>query len=87
VKEFLHVANGTSTTMTIEAARIPRAVSIWADPLHDGPVPGGLDEAQLVDVRARHLGGHDEPSFSDAVAELEAEGVLRHRHIAERSRR
>jgi hypothetical protein len=56
--------------MTIEAARIPGAVSIWADPLHDGPVPGGLSDAELLDVRARHLGGSDEPSFSETVAGL-----------------
>src|SRR5688572_16806859 len=41
--------------MTIEAARIPGAVSIWADPLHDGPVPGNLTDDELVEVRARHL--------------------------------
>lgn len=70
MNEFLHVANGTSTTMTIEAARIPGAVSIWADPLHDGPVPGGLTDAELLEVRARHLGGSDEPSFSQTVAGL-----------------
>ena len=56
--------------MTIEAARIPGAVSIWADPLHDGPVPGGLSDAELLDVRARHLGGSDEPSLSDSIAGL-----------------
>ena len=70
MNEFLHVANGTSTTMTIEAARIPGAVSIWADPLHDGPVPGALSDAELLDVRARHLGGADEPSFSETVEGL-----------------
>ena len=52
---FLHVANGTSTTMTIEAARIPGALSIWADPLHDGPVPGDVSDDELIEVRARHL--------------------------------
>jgi hypothetical protein len=72
VNEFLHVANGTSTTMTIEAARIPGAVSIWADPLHDGPVPGGLTDEQLLGVRALHLGGPDEPSLTDAVDGLKA---------------
>jgi hypothetical protein len=65
--EFLHVANGTSTTMTIEAARIPGAVSIWADPLHDGPVPGLLTDEGLLEVRARHLCGADDSSFTDTV--------------------
>jgi hypothetical protein len=54
---FLHVANGTSTTGTIAAAGIPGALSIWADPLNDGPVPGGLSDDELVDVRARFLSG------------------------------
>jgi hypothetical protein len=54
---FLHVANGTFTTRLIEAAGIPGAVSIWADPLHDGPVPAELSDADLVEVRARHLAG------------------------------
>jgi hypothetical protein len=52
---FLHVANGTSTTRTIEAAGIPGACSIWADPLHDGPVPAGLSDVELLEVRARYL--------------------------------
>src|SRR5215471_4821481 len=54
---FLHVANGTSLTRSIEAAGIRGRLSIWADPLHDGPVPGGMNDAQLLDVRARHLAG------------------------------
>ena len=70
--EFLHVANGTSTTMTIEAARIPGAVSIWADPLHSGPVPALLTDDALLEVRARHLSGDDGPSFADTVNGLKA---------------
>ena len=58
---LLHVANGTSTTMTMETARIPGRYTIWADPLHDGPVPGGLNDADLLDVRVRHLGPADAP--------------------------
>lgn len=54
---FLHVANGTSTTLTIEAAGIPGTCSIWADPLYEGPVPGGLSDAELLDVRMRYLTG------------------------------
>lgn len=54
---FLHVANGTSTTGTIEAAGLPGARSIWADPLYAGPVPAGLSDRDLVDVRRRFLAG------------------------------
>jgi RNA polymerase sigma factor (sigma-70 family) len=54
---FLHVANGTCTTRIIEAAAIPGARSIWADPLYEGPVPGELADADLLDVRMRFLSG------------------------------
>ena len=53
---FLHVANGSSTTRTIAEAGIPGLLSIWADPLHDGPVPGDLTDEALLEVRARFLG-------------------------------
>jgi hypothetical protein len=51
------VANGTSTTRTITAAGIPGICSIWADPLHDGPVPAGLTDDELLEVRRRYLSG------------------------------
>ncbi len=52
---FLHVANGTSTTATIEKAGVPGLRSIWADPLYEGPVPAGLTDDELLEVRRRHL--------------------------------
>jgi hypothetical protein len=65
VPEPLHVANGHSTTRLIEAARLAGRTSIWADALHDGPVPNVSDE-QLVHVRAAFLAdGLDVPA--DAV--------------------
>jgi len=68
---FLHVANGTCTTRLIEAARLPGIVSIWADPLYEGPVPGGLTDAELLEVRARYLLGPGEDSAVDlSVASL-----------------
>jgi hypothetical protein len=67
---FLHVANGTSTTMTIEAAGIPGMLSIWADPLHDGPVPGALTDDELLEVRNRHLGGTAGDASSDPNNDL-----------------
>ena len=67
---FLHVANGTSTTATIHAAGLPGRLSIWADVLHDGPVPSGLSGDALLEVRARHLAGTAGVSPDDTTAEL-----------------
>jgi hypothetical protein len=72
VTRFLHVANGTSTTATIHASGLPGRTSIWADVLFDGPVPGGIDDAALLDVRARHLAGEYGPTIDQAIAELTA---------------
>ena len=54
---YLHVANGTCTTRLIEAAGIPGTRSIWADPLYEGPVPGGLTDAELLEVRTQFHSG------------------------------
>ena len=51
---LLHVANGSSVTMTLGPAGIRGATSIWADPLYDGPVPGGLDDDALTAARMQH---------------------------------
>jgi len=64
---FLHVANGTSTTTTIEAAGIPGVCSIWADPLYEGPVPAGLSDDELVEVRRQFLAGSlESPGMASA---------------------
>jgi len=68
-RRFLHIANGTSTTNTFQPAGIPGASSIWADVLHEGPVPGGLSDDELMAVRARHLAanGGEGDSYADIV--------------------
>jgi hypothetical protein len=66
---FLHVANGTCTTRTIEAAAIPGLRSIWADPLYEGPVPAGLSDEELIEVRSRFLTGPT-PAPVDPVNDL-----------------
>jgi hypothetical protein len=58
-QRFLHVANGSAATDLIAAAGIPGTLSIWADPLYEGPVPSGLTDAELLDVRNRFLAGDD----------------------------
>jgi len=72
---FLHVANGTSTTGTIHDAGIPGESSIWADPLHDGPVPAGASDDELLEIRARHLAGEEHG------VEANIEGLRRWRQI------
>ena len=67
---FLHVANGTCVTDLIEAAGIPGARSIWSDPLYEGPVPGGITDAELMNVRSRYLSGSEEPREVDPVNDL-----------------
>jgi len=79
IPRFLHVANGSSTTRTIAEAGIPGLLSIWADPLHDGPVPGDLTDDALLEVRARFLGAPAENVGIDPV-----EGLKAWRQIIER---
>ena len=57
---FLHVANGSSTTRLIAAAGIPGEMSLWADVLYEGPVPGGLSDESLMEIRRRYLSGEAE---------------------------
>jgi hypothetical protein len=67
---FLHVANGSCTTRLLEVAGIPGLRSIWADVLYEGPVPGGLTDAELLKVRGRFLAGPPETSSVDPVNDL-----------------
>jgi hypothetical protein len=67
---FLHVACGGCTTAIIEKAGIPGLRSIWADPLYEGPVPGGISDAELIKVRSRYLSGDDGVGDVDPVNDL-----------------
>src|SRR6476620_5327111 len=67
---YLHVANGTATTSIIELAGLAGATSIWADPLHEGPVPDVPDE-ELIAIRARYLAPADHAA-DDVAAEFRA---------------
>ena len=79
---FLHVANGSSTTNTIAAAAIPGMLSIWADPLHDGPVPAALTDDELLRLRARHLAEPGEAAYLETLNGLrEWRGIIE-RHDA-----
>jgi hypothetical protein len=69
----LHVANGTSTTTTLAAAGVPGQYSIWADVLHEGPVPAGISDDEMVEVRSNYLSAPDEgepPPRIDPINDL-----------------
>jgi hypothetical protein len=77
----LHVANGTSTTSTITAAGLPGDVSIWADPLHEGAVPAGVSDDELIEIRAKAIA-----ASADGAAEVVADGLRQWRaRLADRS--
>lgn len=67
--EALHVANGHCTTRLIEAAGLPGRTSIWADALHDGPVPDLADE-QLIRIRAEFIADGLDLSADEVEADL-----------------
>jgi hypothetical protein len=80
VTRFLHVANGHSTTDTIHKAGLPGVSSVWADVLHDGPVPGGLSDEELLPVRAKFLADDSPADGASAAAEVAA-GLMRWRAV------
>ena len=51
---MLHVLNGDSTRMSLEQSGVLGELTVWADVLHDGPVPD-VPEEQLRRRRAEHL--------------------------------
>jgi hypothetical protein len=51
---MFHVANGHSTTRLIARAGLAGDTAVWADPLHDGPVPAVPHEA-LRAIRAGYI--------------------------------
>jgi len=67
---LLHVANGHCTTRLIEAAGIPGRTMVWADPLTDGPVPGGISEDALLQIRAGFLALLTPHHVDDVAADL-----------------
>jgi hypothetical protein len=55
----LYVTNGDIVVDLLHRAGLARDALSWADVLHEGPVPAGLDDAGLRRVRAEFLAGAD----------------------------
>jgi len=52
----LHVLNGDATREKMERSDIPGTYTVWADALHEGPVPSGLSDQEFRRVRLRFHG-------------------------------
>src|SRR5205085_7136617 len=50
---LLHILNGDSVRMTLEKSDVPGTLGVWADALHEGPVPADLSPEQFREVHAR----------------------------------
>lgn len=81
----LHVLNGDATREKLAQANVPGEMTVWADVLHDGPVPGNVSADELRRVRARHLascGNGDAEEIVQRLREWDA-ALDRFRHYSE----
>ena len=74
---MIHVTNGDSAAASIAATGIPGTIVPWRDVLHEGPVPAGLTEPELREVRARFLAAQGWGSYVRVLDELDRrDGVV-----------
>jgi hypothetical protein len=62
---MLHVTNGAAAAHGLREAGVRGDVLCWDDVLHEGPVPAGLDEAALREVRSRFVASSGWDAFED----------------------
>ncbi len=67
---LLHVLNGDATRFKLEQAGLPGEITVWADALHDGPVPD-LPAAEFRAVRAQHLSTYVGEPADEILGELQ----------------
>ena len=68
---FLHVLNGDSVRMTLERSDLPGALAVYADVLHEGPVPGATATRAWRETRARFIADTGYTSYPEALATYE----------------
>jgi len=68
---FLHVLNGDSVRFTLEHSDVPGALAVYAEVLHEGPVPPDSGTRAWRETRARFLSARDYLPYADAMRTLE----------------
>lgn len=66
----VHVTNGDIVVDLLRRAGLADDALAWADVLHEGPVPAGLDDAGLRRARAEFLAGADGADTADVLRRL-----------------
>ena len=56
---MLHVLNGDSVRGTMEQSAIPGTLTVWADVMHEGPLPRDVSDEEFSEIRARYIGSRD----------------------------
>jgi len=65
---LLHILNGDSTAGLLRRAGVPGTPAVWADVLHDGPVPSlELGSERWREVRARFIAETGWASYEEAL--------------------
>ncbi len=64
---LLHLLNGDATREKLERSEVPGTFSVWADVLHEGPVPADLSDERLREVRARFIAGAGWATYEQAL--------------------
>ena len=82
---MLHVTNGDAAAPALRRGGVEGEILPWRDVLHDGPVPAGLDDAGLREVRARFLSDVGLAPYEQALADLAARDGALERGLAEGS--
>ena len=65
---MLHIVNGDATAEPLRHSGVPGTVAVWADVLHEGPVPSDIDDPLWRETRARFLSEHGFISYADALS-------------------
>jgi len=69
---LLHVLNGDSVRVTLEQSDVPGALAVYAEVLHEGPVPPDSGTGGWRETRSRYLGARGYLPYADAMRNLEA---------------
>jgi len=68
IARLLHLHNGDSACGTLKQSNVPGVSEVWADVLHEGPVPADLSLAERLEIRARFIAAQGWATYEEALA-------------------